>query len=420
MKILSRAACLLAIFVFSSCYNNRLDVLVPELPDDGSIIPDTTPLSASVKSKLEGVYEVVSGTDHFGNTVIMKIGGDRMSIFTNHNFGHVILKSGSLDSVIFFEGYWRYQSSTETGLANFRVAKDEGGRFLFGDTAGFAGPLTIRGVFGDEGSSPAQPVVLRRLRPLNPSGIAKNFTILAHHGFQTSDNMPASENSVEIIRILERFGATGIEVDVRLSKDRIPYLYHDEQLNPRLVQRTPLIGASEDYTMEQLRTFVRLIRGEQIPTVREALEAVLNDTKLSYVWLDLKTTNVQIIKEIIPIQRDILSRAAGMGRNLQIVIGLPTEEHIAEFMAIAGHDTIPSLCELSTDEVRQTNARVWGPRWTRGLLLPEVDEMHSEGRKVWSWTVSVPGFIESYLRDGRFDGMISDYPSLVNWYLYAN
>jgi glycerophosphoryl diester phosphodiesterase len=172
--------------------------------------------------------------------------------------------------------------------------------------------------------------------------------------------------------------------------------------------------------MEELKTFVRLIRGEQIPTVREALEAVLNDTKLSYVWLDLKTINVQIIKEIIPIQRDILDRAAIMGRNLQIVIGLPTEDHISEFMAIAGHDTIPSLCELSTDEVRQTNARVWGPRWTRGLLLPDVDEMHAEGRKVFSWTVSVPGFIESYLRDGRFDGMISDYPSLVNWYLYAN
>ena len=275
-------------------------------------------------------------------------------------------------------------------------------------------------MFGDEGSSTISTVVLRYLGPLNPAGVAKNFTILAHHGFQTSDNMPASENSVELIRILERYGATGIEVDVRLSKDRIPYLYHDEQLNPRLVQRTPLIGASEDYTMEALKAFIRLIHGEQIPTVREALEAVLNDTKLNYVWLDLKTTDVQIIKEIVPIQRDILNRAAGMGRNLQVVIGLPTEEHIAEFMEIAGHDTIPSLCELEIDDVRKTNSRVWGPRWTRGLLLPEVDQMHAEGRKVFSWTVSVPGFIESYLRDGRFDGLISDYPSLVNWYLYAN
>ena len=105
MRILIVAVGFFAMFVFTSCYNSRLDVLVPEVPAEANIIEDTTPLSASVQGKLQGVYEVVAGSDHLGSKVIMKIAGDRMSIFTNHNFGHVILRSGSLDSVIFFEGY---------------------------------------------------------------------------------------------------------------------------------------------------------------------------------------------------------------------------------------------------------------------------------------------------------------------------
>ncbi len=419
MKYINAGLAFVVLLLLNSCYDNRIDITVPQSPDGGNFINETYPLSQGIKQELEGVYTVTAGSDMFGSTVIMMIAGDRMSIYTNKQVGYFVLRSGSLDSVVFFDGYWRRQTSTETGLARFYVAKGEGGKYLFGDTTG-GKVIKIRGTYGNESADPSSPILLQYVRPLNPSGVAKHFTILAHHGFQTSDNMPASENSVEIIRILERYGATGVEVDVRLSKDRIPYLYHDEQLNPRLTQRTPLIGASEDYSMAALKTFVRLLHGEQIPTVREALEAVLNDTKLTTVWLDLKTTDVQIIKEVIPIQQDILRKAQAMGRTLEIFIGLPTDSHISEFMNIAGHDTIPSLCELELSDVRNVNARVWGPRWTRGLLLDEVDQMHAEGRRVFTWTVTAPEFIQEYLEQGRFDGMISDYPMSVNYILYAN
>lgn len=423
MKLLAPFRYLIFAFLLLSCYDNPLDVTVPTF-SEGGFIDQTKPLSQSVKAKIEGVYNVKSGSDRFGDKVVIKIAGDRMSVFMGKNAGYFILKSGSLDSVLFFEGYWRFQTGTETGLARLYIGRDEGGKFLFGDTTS-SSVIKLQGNFGDGNSAPTTPVLFEYARPLSPQAVAKKFWAIAHHGFMTSDNMPASENSVEVIRILERYGANAAELDVRLSKDRIPFLYHDNTLNPRLVQRSPLVGSTEEYTMAELKTFVRLLHGEQIPTVEEVLLTVLKETNLKLVWLDLKTTDVEMIKEIVPIQKRVLAMAdsmvmVGARDSLEIVIGLPTDSHVAEFLALPNYQTIPALCELELSDVRNTGAIIWGPRWTRGLLLDEVTQMHNEGRRVFSWTVSVTGYIQSYLREGQFDGMISDYPSLVNYYRYIN
>ena len=59
----------------------------------------------------------------------------QLSIFSGKNGGYLILEAGYLDSVIFFEGYWRYSTNTETGVVSFYIPADEGGsKIIFGDT----------------------------------------------------------------------------------------------------------------------------------------------------------------------------------------------------------------------------------------------------------------------------------------------
>jgi glycerophosphoryl diester phosphodiesterase len=43
--------------------------------------------------------------------------------------------------------------------------------------------------------------------------------------------------------------------------------------------------------------------------------------------------------------------------------------------------------------------------------------MQSEGRKVIVWTVDEPQFIQEYINAG-FDGMVTNYPTLVAYYNY--
>ena len=70
-------------------------------------------------------------------------------------------------------------------------------------------------------------------------------------------------------------GAEAMEIDVQLSKDGVPLLFHDATLNERVVQKNGLLGPVENYTFDQLSTLVRLTNGERIPTLRQALETIV-------------------------------------------------------------------------------------------------------------------------------------------------
>jgi len=410
------AQSLLLALLLSAC-TNPSDVPIPGFAQ-GGILSQTYPLTAQAKAKLEGVYVLESGADKFGDRVVFKWAGDYLSVFTGKNVGYFVMKGGRLDSVVFLEGYWRYQNSTETGLAQLMVARDEGGRYLLGDTT-HGSTLRIRGNVGSGNGWPDQPVVFRYERPITPSLLTKKFQIIVHRaGGRTSDHLPASENTVEIIKMSERLGANGIEIDVRLTKDKVPVLYHDGGLNLRLTQKGPMVGPVEDYTLAELKSFVWLINGERIPTLEEALDAVVTQTNLKFVWLDTKTEQSGVITAYVPIAKKALQKAASMGRDLEICAGIPTQEVYDEFIAYPDYQNIPSLCELSPENVRTVNARVWGPRWTLGTQNDQVNAFHAEGRRAFTWTLDDPQFIEKYIREGIFDGILSNYPMAVAYQYY--
>jgi glycerophosphoryl diester phosphodiesterase len=416
--------CILSIFIILLAYSCTVqDDWFVEVPtfDDNSQLINTTPLTDQTKYALEGIYLVSKGGGLFGDTLVLKQTRDKISLFGYKNAVYAILGNGSSGNDIILEGYWRCAVNDKTGLIRFRLSNST--EILQGDST--LNNIILTGVYSGGASNPDEQIELRLWEKFTPKLRADPFVIGAHRGGgRTSDRLPVSENSVAMINYTEYLGSTGIEIDVMLTKDEIPVLYHDYDLNLRLVQKGPLYGRVQDYKLSQLRTLVKLIHGENIPTLEEAFDAVLENTNLSTVWLDVK--DAASLEKIIPLQEKYMNKAEKQGRKLTILTGIPSDDIYNKLITINNYQNIPTLCELSTDKVTSINAKAWAFRWTMGLQEGEVIKMHNQGRKCLVWTLDEPGFMKIYATNGgsdnskRFDGILTNYPSLLAYYHYVH
>ena len=384
----------------------------------------TQKLANTSRSAMEGVYKLTKGNVEFGNLVALKWSyviekSDttfHLSGFFGKDIAYFICEGKLSNGSILLNGYWRKMVSVATGVMRLTINPEDGATMLLSENP-FSGKdvISFDGFFGNGEATPTIPIHFIYNRKLNK---IRNFKIMSHRsGGRTSDLLPSSENSIGIIKKTAEFGSTGIEIDVRLTKDGVPILYHDNTLNTREVQKSGLLGPIENYTFEQLSTFVRLIDGEKIPTLREALRTVIYETPLTYVWLDTKYTGS--IKEVRAIQKEYLQLAEAAGRELEIVIGLPTEDAYNEFIKLPQYTKIPSLSEQTPEIVQNINAKVWAPRFTLGIQNELVDQVHASGKLVFVWTLDVPEYIERFINEGHFDAILSNYPSCVAYYYYV-
>ncbi|MDQ3278632.1 MAG: glycerophosphodiester phosphodiesterase, partial [Bacteroidota bacterium] len=377
----------------------------------------------SAFQKLDGVYAVEEGAETFGELAPAKwsytVNGTdttyHLSFFFGMDAAYMICEGRRLDSAILLNGYWRKLVGTETGKVQLTIPRDSGGTVLLRPNASANKPIYIRGAYGNGNSTPSVPLRLRYTRPIVR---ASQFEILAHRGGgRTADLLPASENSVEMLRLASRFGATGVEIDVQLTKDGVPILFHDATLNERVVQKSGLLGPVKDYTFDQLSTLVRLTNGERIPTLRQALETIVYQTPLDFVWLDTKYYgDMQVIQNM---QAEFRQKAAAINRQIEIVIGIPDKDVLANFKKLPNYSSTPSLVEYSMEEAEAVNARVWAPQWTLGLQDVEVDRQQGQGRRVFTWTMDIQKNISQYINEGSFNGILSNYPSLIAYTYYA-
>ncbi|MEI6900876.1 MAG: glycerophosphodiester phosphodiesterase family protein, partial [Bacteroidota bacterium] len=348
------------LFLLYGCTKNE-NVPVPS-QGPNSILNETKPLQPSSKLLLDGVYKVTSGSDKFGETMVVK--STRTSIlFANSNGKHFIMDIGYLDSVVFIQGYWRDGYSDATGLCTMMISSAEGGTSLV--TGNDTQKIIIRGAYGNDNDLPNNPLTLEYIRPFSEKVKNSNFYILAHRsGGRNSDRLPVSENSIAMVKFTEKLGTTGIEVDPRVSSDGVAFVYHDPDINTRLTLKGPLAGDIAQYTWSTLSNFVRLIHGEKIPSVEELLTYVVDSTSLRFVYLDMK--DAAAVPVVIPLELAALQRAKDIGRDIIIVMGIPTTDVLNALKAYPDYQNVPSLCELTVDDVRQVNSKVWAPRWTLG------------------------------------------------------
>lgn len=408
--------------LFTAC-QKQLAAPLPEVEWDLFNSPNAVPLPPHFHDRMEGVYGVTEGGDLLGGQVVLKwshtrIGGDttyHVSIFGEKNVVYLTGEGKKLDGSILLKMYWRTLVNTDTGPCWLMIAPENGADLIGGSEEVTVNTIKMEGHYGDRKEMPGKRIVLHYKRPLNSDS---TFHILAHRGGgRNGDQLPASENSVELIRMAPQLGANGIEIDVRLTSDGTPVLYHDEDLNPRLVRDVGLHGPIAEYSYAQLEGMVRLVNGEKIPTLREALNSVLNETDLRLVWLDLKFEGQ--LTAVRQLQDEFHDLAAAQGRDLRILIGLPDDEQVDRFKQLPNYQQIPSLCELDMDVVRDVNAEVWAPMWVQGQQAPSVAEAQAEGRKAFVWTMDIPEFIQQYMNEGEYNGILSNYPSLLAYFHYV-
>jgi len=120
--------------------------------------------------------------------------------------------------------------------------------------------------------------------------------IIAHRGFSAI----APENTIAAFTAAIEHQAEVIEFDVQLSSDRVPVIIHDTTVD----RTSDGTGYVFDKMLEQLKAldagtwFNTQFTGEQIPTLREALEAVkdirayiIAEVKNSHRWLPADVEN---------------------------------------------------------------------------------------------------------------------------------
>ena len=400
------------ILSFVSCQRNK-EVPTPDthwpLFDSAS----ATFLRPDQRTTLEGVYRIGDGAEEFGETAPAKWSYTitredtihQLSFFCEKDISYFILQGKELGGQILLNGFWRKMEGGETGRVRLIMKQ--------ADTDS-TGKTVLTGTWGLDNEEPLKPLQLSLERPLYKG---RPLEIIGHRGGgRTTDFIPASENSLELIRMSASFGSTGVELDVQITKDGIPILYHDSRINDRLTQKGGVRGNLEEYSYTDLKD-TRLKKGEKIPTLREALETVLSQTPLQFVWIDCK--NKKALAAIRALQQEFTQKAAEAGRAIEFVIGLPDEEIVEQFRLLPDHQDIPSLCELDTTVARTINSRIWAGLWAEGLQEDEVSVVHRQGRKAFVWTVDKADKVKEFMLEGNYDGIVSNFPSQLAYFHYT-
>lgn len=408
---------------FLSC-QQIIDAPMPDLKWDQFDSPEAKNLTTEERTALEGIYLIEEAADDFGKEAALKwtyVAAEKdttyyLSFFCAEDVRYFICRGKRADSSILLNGYWRNVENTKIGKAYFTIPLTD---IEGGNNASAASEqrlsLGISGVYGFGDDEPEKKVSFRYTRPLNKEN---PYLLIAHRGGgRNNDLLPASENSIEIIPMAAQLGANGIEIDVQLTKDGVPILYHDARINDRLTNKTTIQGPIEEYSMAELEKDVKLKRGGKVPTLKEALETVLYQTPLEFVWLDCKYNgSLQKVREL---QKEFTEKAAAKGRRLEIVIGIPAEETMTSFMQLPDYKNIPSLCELDTSIATQINAAIWAPSWTKGHQTEEVTAMQAKEKRAIVWTVDIPDKIKEFMYEAKFNGIVTNRPTMAAYYYYA-
>ena len=377
--------------------------------------PGNEPLDAYVCKNLEGIYQISGGKNFFGATAVLKWSYvveakktmHKLSLFCEKDGLYIICEGRRNGNEILLAGHWRRAAANGSGIVQL---------ILSASSIGLLGSLQegaiLQGLFGDGDSAPNRSVSFHYQRIL-PEKVP--LEIIGHRGgARNVDFLPVSENSLEMLKMAASIGATGVEIDVRLTKDEVPVIFHDSFLSIHTIQGKLYDGSLHNYTFEELRKF-KLRKGGFIPTLEECLHTMLYQTPLETVWLDIKKECK--LTEILKLQQKYSEKAGDIGRNFQIYIGIPDKTILKCFKEVPNYRHVPSLTELEPETALEVGAKVWAPQYTRGHQADNIAKIHSAGGKAFVWSLDSKVMIDLFLDENRFDGVVTNTPSVVaHWY----
>jgi len=206
------------------------------------------------------------------------------------------------------------------------------------------------------------------------------------------------ENTLRSFKRAIELGVDAVELDVRKTKDNEIVVIHNSDVD----KTTDGSGSVSDFTLEEIKKFVTE-KGEQIPTLEEALEFVGKRVK---ILVELKETGIE-----------------------EKVLGLIREKGLIENVIIISfhEDALMKIRELSDEVatgliyVRHKNPIQAALTLKAEYLLPlyrfthsaNVRKAHENGLKVIVWTINREEEAAEYRKKG-VDGITSDRPDILN------
>lgn len=133
--------------------------------------------------------------------------------------------------------------------------------------------------------------------------------LYAHRGLFDNQS-EAPENSMKSFQRAVEHGY-GMEIDVQLTSDRIPVVFHDFTLErvARNEDGQPVMGKVKDYTYDELKQFHLFNSHERIPTLESFLQYVNGRVPLI---IEYKIENHDFRVSVCPIANQLLKKYHGL------------------------------------------------------------------------------------------------------------
>ncbi len=238
--------------------------------------------------------------------------------------------------------------------------------------------------------------------------------VIGHRG--NSGNAPA--NTMEAIRQAIDIGVDMIEIDVRLTKDRIPVLIHNDTVD----ETTDGKGLVSDMSFDQIRKLDagswkdKKYKGEKIPSLIEALDYTKDKVCLS---IDLKEEAAipEVVKAIQDANRVDSVVICGciehqakaiwqLDKNLSVLLNTDSKlDRLAKK-------------ENKADFIREYIGRACRERFSvlnvnyKFVTDELIYRAHLRGLSVWAWTVDEEENMRQLVEMG-IDAIYSNYPERV-------
>jgi glycerophosphoryl diester phosphodiesterase len=380
---------------------------------NGGLLRNADRAPQGALDQLAGIFTTSSGSDLIGPDAVTKTTANVLSIFYPMEAGYAVLEGGCLQEDagvrLVLEGYWRYALTSRSGLVRLDVQPASiAAQLCKGETLSSRAELSLNGLYGEEDEAPRLPLHVKFKKDLIQ--YLGKFLVAGHHGACPNySDCGASINSIETMRLMPAVGADVAEVDVRLSKDGVPFLFHDPGFSASMVQGRYCNGTVTSFSMAAIQANCRLIHGEEVPTLEDALRAAVDETALRGVWLDTK--DAAAIPSEIALVKKYNAYAASKGREFLAVVGLPTEDVTDAWLHSADREGAPCLLEYDPNIVASSGCFVWGPTWTAGPRPEDVAKIQKQGLATIFWTVNGVDYLNLFLNESAPNGFVTDRPS---------
>lgn len=235
--------------------------------------------------------------------------------------------------------------------------------------------------------------------------------IIAHRG----GALESTENTIAAFQRAGRIGAQGIETDIRLTRDGVVAVYHDERhgrVEGLATDRTsPLISdlTYAQLTEKSLKPVGDDHGGRRVPTLGDLLREVKTG------WLNIELKRCDRFDELVDKTIEILRKSPAIDRVVLEPPDVPTATKLRNALGPSlklhinpGYDSSLPY-EASFKNVLSFKPHSLSISYKK-LSWEMVDLAHKAGVEVWVWTVDSPEVAEAMALLG-VDAIKTDAPT---------